>query len=377
MSAPTAPQPSPSDFTRRIEFSRRTKPEHVVYFARNLDTMLRAGVALNEALVKIADTMASDAPSFAAIIRQAHYNVEQRGCELGDAFRPYERRTGPVFVELLDAGAKTGTLGSTALPAIARIYGLIQRARSARMTAALYPIAVLVISIVFTYFAANTIIPSFLPLFDLGGKHTELPLVTTIVLAYAELWQSVWGLAALAVVLTTAVVVVLWANRNPKIRPYKDKLKFRLPVYAKLWKAEAFAETLAIFGAMISAGISMRDALELSAKTSPNLHVAEALRTANRDIETRGMTLYASVAKENVFPPTVLAALEVGEKSGALDQTTQMMAEYFFDEAATTRVRIEKVTEYLMMAVLGAYVCVLLLAVFMPLYSGVDKLTGH
>ncbi len=377
MTTTVRPAPRGSIWTEQIRVFDRIRPLDIADFARSLRTMINAGLPLNDALEKIAETIETESPKLATIVRQAHFNIERRGMELGDAFRPYSGELGFIFVELLDAGAKTGKLTDSALPAVVRIYSLLAKARSARITAAIYPVAVLFFSLVLTYVAANVVIPGIRPLFDLPGRHTDLPLVTKAVLAYADLWTSPTGLLAIAAVISALIAVAVVANRSQRIRPVKDRLKLRIPVYSKLWRAETFAETLAILGAMIGAGIPLHDALEISARTSPNWAIADALRRADVQIERNGLTLHEAIRQSDVFPPTVIAAIEVGEKSGALEMTTGTLSEHFFAVAAELRVRIERVTEYVLLAVMGIYVGLIVISTFLPVYQAIDNLSGR
>src|SRR4051812_31092183 len=94
-----------SVWTTNIRLFDRITPAKVAMLARTMQTMLKAGMPLNASLLKLADMTYGDSPKLATILRQVHRNVETKGLELGDAFRPYERQLGPIFVELVDAGA--------------------------------------------------------------------------------------------------------------------------------------------------------------------------------------------------------------------------------------------------------------------------------
>src|SRR5262249_4930237 len=96
-----------SIWKRSISLGRPSAPELIVALARNLNVMVNAGVSVAMSLEKIAETMESDDDHLATILRQAQYNVQSKGMELGDAFAPYARYLGDPFVELMNAGGKT------------------------------------------------------------------------------------------------------------------------------------------------------------------------------------------------------------------------------------------------------------------------------
>lgn len=372
----TAPRTAPI-WTRKISIGTGVSHDHIVQFARHLGLMEDASVPLSLSLDKIALAMESDSPRLATILRQVAVNVQKYGMSLSDAFRPYARVVGDTFIELIAAGENSGSLTTSALPAIARIYSSLARSQRARITASLYPIAVLLFSFAMTYVAANYVLPGIRPLFDLPGGHQDLPLITRLMLAYTDLWTSPSGWLVLAGIVAAAVAAYRAANRSARLRPLKDRWKLRVPVYGKLWQAETFSETLAVLGSMIAAGIPMPKSLELAARTSPNRAVGEALRSIITSVERDGSTLHQALATRNIFPATVLAAIEVGEDSGSLDATTALLADFFFEEARERRKRVEQVTEYVLMGLMGLYVAAIVISMFLPVYQGIDKLTGR
>lgn len=366
-----------SVWTTNVRLFDRITPAKVAMLARTMQTMFTAGMPLNESLLKLADLTYGDSPKLATILRQVHHNVEKKGLELGDAFRPYERQLGPIFVELIDAGAKTGTLDSAALPAIVRIYDIAAEARAAKATAMIQPIAVLLASFVLTYVAANVIIPGIRPLFDLPGKHHELPLITQIVLAYTSLWTNVWGWLALAVVFAIVTAAIVAVHRSPGLRPKKDRLKLRVPVYNLMWEAEAISEVLSTMSAMIGAGIPLQDTLEITARTSPNWAYAEAIRKCREEVAANGSTLYDGLKNDPAMPQLALMGIEIGEDTGTLEATTKTIADHYFNYAAKYRKRIDQVTEYLIIAFLGGYVGLIIVSIFVPMYQAIDTLSGR
>ena len=147
-----------------------------------------------------------------------------------------------------------------------------------------------------------------------------------------------------------------------------DELKFKIPIYSKLYKKVIIAEFSRTLGLLIGAGVSIVDALKTSSRTANNVIVEEAILKADEQVE-KGFTFSSTLAKNPLFPGLVSQMIAVGEETGKLDEVLAKVSRFYQQESEESLKGLTTAIEPLIMIVLGVGVLFLILAIIMPIYS--------
>jgi type IV pilus assembly protein PilC len=234
-----------------------------------------------------------------------------------------------------------------------------------------YPIAVIVIATVVVGVILWKVIPTFANLF--AGLGAELPLPTRVVIALSN------NLVRFGPFLIAGIFAGLFAFRQyyatDKGRHVVDRIVLKLPILGPLMRKIAVARFCRTLSTLLASGVSILEALDITAKTAGNAIVEDAIYTTRRSIE-RGETIAAPLRETAVFPPMVVQMIGVGEATGALDTMLSKIADFYEEEVDVAVAGLLTLLEPLMIAVLGGIVGGIVIAMYMPIFSLISELTG-
>jgi type IV pilus assembly protein PilC len=234
----------------------------------------------------------------------------------------------------------------------------------------IYPVAVIVIAGIVVGVILWKVIPTFAQLFS--GLGAELPLPTRVVIALSD------NLVKFFPVLVVGVGVLGYAFRQyystENGRRTIDRVTLKAPVLGPIMRKIAVARFCRTLSTLISSGVPILDGLEITARTSGNAIVEDAIMTTRKSIE-RGETISAPLKETAVFPPMVTQMIGVGEATGALDTMLAKIADFYEEEVDTAVAGLLTLLEPLMIAVLGVVVGGIVIAMYMPIFDLISKLT--
>ena len=328
--------------------------------------MIDAGLPLVQCL-EILGTQEGDR-NFAAVILQTRTDVEG-GASLADAMRKHPKTFDTLFTNMVAAG-ETGGILDTILKRLATYIEKAVKLSGQVKSAMVYPVAVMVIATLVVGVILWKVIPTFSSLF--AGLGADLPLPTRIVI-----WMSE-SLVRYFPLLLGGMVVTLFAFR----RYYKtdggrhvvDRLLLRLPIIGSVLRKIAVARFCRTLATLVSSGVPILDGLEITAKTSGNVIVEDAVMTTRRSIE-RGETISAPLKETAVFPAMVVQMIGVGEATGALDAMLSKIADFYEEEVDAAVAGLLTLLEPVMIAVLGVIVGGIVIAMYLPIFDLISKLT--
>ena len=215
------------------------------------------------------------------------------------------------------------------------------------------------------------VIPTFATLF--AGLGAELPLPTRVVIALSN---GLVRFMPFVLVGIGAFVFGLRAYYNtPSGRMTMDRLMLKLPVLGSMLRKIAVARFCRTLATLLASGVSILEALDITAKTAGNAVVEQALYATRKSIEG-GETIAAPLKETTVFPPMVVQMISVGETTGALDTMLGKIADFYEEEVDVAVAGLLTLLEPLMIAVLGGVVGGIVIAMYMPIFSLISKLTG-
>jgi len=340
--------------------------KNLAVFTRQFSVMIDAGLPLVQCL----DILGSqeENKNFSAVILQTRADVES-GASLADAMRKHPKTFDPLFTNMIAAGEAGGIL-DTILKRLATYIEKAVKLKGQVKSAMMYPIAVIIIAALVVAVILWKVIPTFAAMF--AGLGAQLPLPTRIVIALSNGLVRYGPFVVLG--LGAAVYALRQYYRTNNGRHQIDALVLRLPVLGLLMRKIAVARFCRTLATLISSGVPILDGLEITAKTSGNAIVEDAIMSTRKSIE-RGETIAAPLKETAVFPAMVTQMIGVGEATGALDAMLSKIADFYEEEVDTAVAGLLTLLEPVMIAILGVVVGGIVIAMYMPIFDMISKMT--
>jgi type IV pilus assembly protein PilC len=275
----------------------------------------------------------------------------------------------PLFSNMIAAGEAGGIL-DTILKRLATYIEKAAKLKDQVKSAMIYPIAIIVIAAVVVGVILWKVIPTFANLF--AGLGAELPLPTRVVIALSN------NLVRFGPFLIVGLVAAGFGFKSyyatTRGRYVVDRTVLKLPILGMLMRKIAVARFCRTLATLLASGVSILEALEITARTAGNAVVEEGILKVRASIE-RGETIAQPLKETNVFPPMVVQMISVGEATGALDTMLGKIADFYEEEVDVAVAGLLTLMEPVMIAVLGGVVGGIVIAMYMPIFSLISKLT--
>ncbi|GEK19966.1 type II secretion system F family protein [Cellulomonas xylanilytica] len=341
-------------------FSDRVTLKDLAVMARQMATMISAGLSLLRTLSILADQ--TESKPLAKVLAQTRNDVETGG-SLSESLGRHTQIFPPLMVNMIRAGEVGGFL-EKALVSVAENYESEVKLRSQIKSAMTYPVMVFCMAILAVVGMLLFIVPVFEKMFmDLGG---ELPLPTQFLVLLSGMMK--W-MAPLLLVAT--IVFAIWWKRHKNdraVRAFVQPLTLRIPIFGPLFKKVAIARFTRNFGTMLGAGVPILQALDIVGETSGNYVIELAVKDVQESVRT-GQSLSAPLAQHAVFPPMVVQMISTGEDAGALETMLEKISEFYDEEVTATTEQLTSLIEPLMIAILGTIIGGMIVALYMPIFS--------
>ncbi|GAB3680162.1 type II secretion system F family protein [Salinisphaera aquimarina] len=340
---------------------KKIKAGDIAIFARQLATMLQAGVPLVQSLDII--SKGADNPSLAELVSAIRDDIED-GITLANALSRHPKHFDDLFVNLVDAGEKSGALESL-LDKIATYKEKTEQIKAKVKKALFYPSAVIVVAIIVMGILLYFVVPQFQSLFQ--GFGADLPAFTLLVISLSEFVQRWWW--AIMAAIGLAFYGFFQARlRSRAFRRSNDRIALKLPVIGDiLYKAAVarFARTLAT---MFAAGVPLVEAMDSVARAAGNIVFEEAILQM-RDQVSSGVQLQLAMNNTGLFPSMALQMVAIGEESGSLDAMCSRVADFYEAEVDNQVDSLSSLLEPMIMAIIGVLVGGLVIAMYLPIFK--------
>jgi len=351
-------------------YRNRIKTKEKVIFARQLSTMINAGLPLVQSLNTVRGQTKNKVMK--NVISTVVTDVEA-GSNFADALARHPRVFNNIFISLVAAGEASGTLDKS-LERLANQQEKDAEIVSKVRGAMVYPFIVILVLIGVVIFMMTTVLPEVENLYkSLPGA--KLPFITKLLLAVANFIIHYWWLVII-ILGASAYFLVRWA-RTESGRAVVDDLKLKVwpagPLFAKLYMAR-FARTAST---LVASGVPMIKMLNTTADAVNNVHVADSIHKATEKVKT-GKALSDSLKDDPYFLELVPDMIHIGEQSGALQDMLAKVADYYEKEVDEEIKSISTTIEPALMVVVGIIALVVVAAVLLPIYSlaGNNALSG-
>jgi type IV pilus assembly protein PilC len=347
--------------------SGKVATKDIAIFFRQFSVMIDAGLPLVQCLEILASNQEN--PVFQKCLNGVRTTVEG-GATLANAMRGYPKIFDDLTVNMIDAG-ETGGILDIILQRLSEYVEKAVKMRAAVKSALVYPVSVVSIAILIVGGLLKFVVPIFANLFV--GLGVDLPLPTKIVIGLSNFIGRFWWVMLGAVV---AIVVALkQVRKSPQGRLGFDRVMLNLPVFGMLLRKIAVARFTRTLGTLITSGVPILEGLNITAHTSGNAVIEEALLKVRRSIE-EGRTIVDPLKECGVFPNMVTQMIGVGEATGAMDAMLQKIADFYEDDVDAATKDMLTLLEPVMIGFLGVAVGGIVISLYMPLFSMIAKLAG-
>jgi type IV pilus assembly protein PilC len=351
---------------KKGSLGKKAAAKNLAVFTRQFSVMIDAGLPLVQCLDILGNQ--EEDKNFAAVILQTRTDVEG-GASLADAMKKFPKTFDPLFTNMIAAGEAGGIL-DTILKRLATYIEKAVKLAGQVKSAMIYPVAVIVIAGGVVGVILWKVIPTFGQLF--AGLGAELPFATRFVMAASDYLVRYFIFMAAGAGVGAFLLRRYYAT--PSGRRVVDSVLLKAPVLGDILRKIAVARFCRTLATLISSGVPILDGLEITAKTAGNAIVEDAIMSTRKSIE-RGETIAAPLKETAVFPAMVVQMISVGEATGALDAMLAKIADFYEEEVDTAVAGLLTLLEPIMIAVLGVIVGGIVIAMYLPIFDLISKLT--
>ena len=345
----------------------KVKTKDIAIFFRQFSVMIDAGLPLVQCLEILAANQEN--PTFQKTLTGVRTTVEG-GATLANAMRQYPVVFDDLTTNMIEAG-ETGGILDVILQRLATYVEKAVRLRAAVKSALIYPVAVVSMAVLIVGALLKWVVPIFANLF--AGLGVSLPLPTRIVMGLSAFVQTFWWMffvGAFAIFFGIKQV-----RKHPTGRYYFDKMLLYVPVIGLLLRKIAVGRFTRTLGTLITSGVPILEGLTITAKTSGNAVLEEALMKVRKAIE-EGRTIVDPLRECGVFPNMVTQMIGVGEATGAMDSMLQKIADFYEEEVDAATKDMLAMLEPAIIGTLGVMIGGIVISLYMPLFAMIGKLAG-
>jgi type IV pilus assembly protein PilC len=349
-------------------FGGGVKAKELAIFTRQFSVMIDAGLPLVQCLEILATQQENK--TFQKVLTGTRSAVEG-GSTLSTAMKQYPKVFDPLYSNMVEAG-ETGGILDTILQRLSTYIEKNVKLQAAVKSALIYPVGVLTIAGGVIVLLLWKVVPIFATLF--AGLGVDLPLPTKIVIGASNFIGSIFGLLILVAVIAGLFGLKIWYGTSQG-RFVMDTIVLKLPVIGILMRKIAVARFTRTLGTLISSGVPILEALDITAKTAGNAVVERALFGVRKSLE-EGKSLTEPLKDSHVFPGMVTQMIAVGEQTGAMDAMLQKIADFYEDEVDAAVKDLLTALEPIMIVFLGVVVGGVVISMYLPLFTLIGKLAS-
>jgi type IV pilus assembly protein PilC len=350
-------------------FGTGVDSKELAIFTRQFSVMIDAGLPLVQCLEILAGQQENK--TFQKILTGVRASVEG-GATLSASMKQYDKVFDPLYYNMVEAG-ETGGILDTILQRLSSYIEKNVKLKRAVKSAMIYPVSVMGIAAMVITLLLWKVVPIFVELFN--GLGVDLPLPTRIVIALSRFVGSIYG-GMIVVLFIGAVVALKFWYGTPQGRFVLDTVVLKVPMVGPLMRKIAVARFTRTLGTLISSGVPILEGLDITARTSGNAVIERAIIQTRKAVEA-GRSLVDPLKETEVFPGMVTQMIGVGEQTGAMDAMLQKIADFYEDEVDAAVKDLLTALEPIMIVFLGVVVGGIVISMYLPLFSLINKLAGH
>lgn len=343
-----------------LQSKKKIKPADIAIFARQLATMMKAGVPLVQSFDIVAEGLEN--PSMRDLVIEIKNEVAS-GTSLANSIAKHPKYFDELFVSLVAAGEQAGTL-ETMLDRVATYKEKTEALKAKIKKAMTYPAAVVFVAVIVTGILLVKVVPQFAETFKSFGAN--LPAFTLMVLHLSEIVQAWWYIILIALI--GGIYAFGRARRQShKFAESTDRLLLRVPIIGDIVYNSVVARFARTLSTTFAAGVPLVDALDSVAGAAGSIPYHDAIKRIREDV-TAGQQLNLSIKATNMFPSMLMQMVAIGEESGALDEMLEKVAVHYEAVVDNMVDSLTSLLEPIIMSVLGVLVGGLMIAMYLPIF---------
>jgi type IV pilus assembly protein PilC len=345
--------------------NRRSAKKDLVFFTRQLSSMLTSGLTVMQALTILRNQVQN--PAMAEVIEGIIASI-QEGKTLSQAISKYPNVFYPIYISLIQAAETAGLLDKILLR-LADNLEKQDKLSSTIKSALMYPAIVIIMMVAVMTIMMIFVVPTLTGLY--ASFNVDLPLPTKIVIGLSNFTVKFWPF-----VLGSIFPLTFYFRRWKKTLRGKrvlDAIILRMPIFNKLTVQSIMAEFSRTFGLLVGTGSLVVSSLNESADVIGNVYYQDAIREVGKKVE-KGVTIGDAMLSDPLFPPLVVEMVKIGEQTGKLDDSLTRVSEYFEREVETTVKGLTTAMEPIIMIVLAVGVGFLIISIITPIYNIISQI---
>ena len=347
--------------------SGKVKVKEIAIFFRQFSVMIDAGLPLVQCLEILAANQEN--LTFQKTLTGVRTTVEG-GATLANAMRQYPKVFDDLTTNMIEAG-ETGGILDIILQRLATYVEKAVKLKAAVKSALIYPIAVVSMATLIVGALLKWVVPIFANMFV--GMGVSLPLPTRVVIGLSAFIGQFWWFFIIGV--AGVFIGFRQIRKDPRGKYWMDYAMLKMPVIGLLLRKIAVARFTRTLGTLITSGVPILEGLTITARTSGNAVLEEALMKVRKAIE-EGRTIVDPLRECGVFPNMVTQMIGVGEATGAMDSMLQKIADFYEDEVDAATKDMLAMLEPIIIGILGVSIGGIVISLYMPLFSMISKMSG-
>ncbi|MFB6212906.1 MAG: type II secretion system F family protein [Candidatus Magasanikbacteria bacterium] len=347
-------------YDRILGFFKRVKTKDLMVFTRQFSTLLSAQVPLSDSLRSLYKQTSN--PVLKEAIGEIAKDIDA-GFSLSQALERQGSIFSDFYINMVKSAEATGRLNEVLgflADYLEKRTALVSKVRNALI----YPAFVIVLFVIVVILMLTLVLPQITPIFEEAG--VDLPFYTKIVIALGEFMSQWWWI--LGVIFGAMVLAIIDYFQTEEGQVVKDELMLRIPLFGGLFKkmyVARFAESARV---LIRGGLTIPQAVEVSANTIGN-SIYKNLLSRAADKVRKGEQLSDALRPMDEFPPLVSQLIDVGEQTGKLDKLLEKVNDFYTREVEEVVNNLVSLIQPALMVVIGILVAFLFASILMPLYS--------
>lgn len=352
-----------------LSFGKVLNQEGLAIFTRQLSTLLQSGLPLLRSL-EIMERQEQN-PKFKVVLADLCDNVRS-GNPLSDGMAKHSRVFDHLFINMVKAGEAGGILDTV----LSRLAGFMEKSVKTKKkvkSAMVYPVVVLTVAVVIVALLMVVVVPQFEDIFEEMLRGASLPTMTMIVITISNFVQE--NILLTVGALFAIGIGVVFFKRTAIGKKFFDTLSINIPKFGSIVRKGAISRFTRTFGTLLSSGVPILQALQISRDVVGNFHFATAISTIHDRVRD-GEPLAQPMGQEKIFPPIVTSMVDVGEETGELPEMLNRIADNYDEDVDNAVAGITSIIEPIMIVFLAVVVGFIVIALFLPIVRIIETLSG-
>jgi type IV pilus assembly protein PilC len=361
LTSATLEEPEKKRFSFSFSFSRGVSLTEKMFFTRNLQIMIAAGIALPQALTILSNQVKSK------ILKDALSDVEReviKGNSFADSLAKHPNIFNKFFTSIIRVGEESGTL-EEGLKVLTRQMERERDLRSKIIGAMVYPAVIICAMIGVGILMLTMVIPKLAETFR--DLNVELPPTTKFIIFLGTFLASKGYLLILIII--GLIFLIKWVSKTKDGKRLLDLISLKIPIISPIIRKTNAAHTVRTLSSLIVSGVPIIEALDIVSGTLGNVYFQSAIVDATEKVK-KGLKLSEALKPyEKLYSSLVIQMIQVGEETGETSGILLKLADFFEEEVTNTTKNLSSVIEPILMLLIGGVVGFFAVSMFQPIYS--------